>query len=102
MAKKSQGRKKHSPQRTCIACREKMDKRKLTRIVRTLEGEVTVDLTGKKNGRGAYVCDKLKCWERIASSHLLNQALKAEISAEEKAGVWEQKPSRVTKLVEPT
>ncbi|MEM7331210.1 MAG: YlxR family protein [Chloroflexota bacterium] len=102
MAKKSQSRKKHSPQRTCIACREKTDKRQLIRIVRTPEGEVAVDLTGKRNGRGAYVCNKIKCWERIASSHLLNQALKAEISAEEKAAVWEQKPSRVTNLVEST
>lgn len=102
MAKKSQSRKKRSPQRTCIACRDKADKRNLTRIVRTPEGQVEVDSTGKKNGRGAYVCDKLKCWERIANSHLLNQALKAEISDEDKALVWEQKPDRVKKLVEQT
>ena len=47
---------KKIPQRTCMACQEKKDKRELVRIVRSPEGEISVDLTGKKPGRGAYIC----------------------------------------------
>lgn len=95
MAKKSQNKQKHIPQRTCVVCREKTDKRQLTRIVRSTDGAVKVDRTGKKNGRGAYICSKMECWERIVSSHILNQALKTEVTAEDKAAIWEQKPKMV-------
>ena len=52
---------KKIPQRTCMACQEKKDKRDLVRIVRSPEGEISVDLTGKKPGRGAYICPNLEC-----------------------------------------
>ena len=84
MKKKTQTRHKHVPQRTCIACREKTDKRELTRIVRTADAGTVVDLTGKRNGRGAYVCSKQTCWEKVVSTQLLDKALKTEISAAEK------------------
>ncbi len=73
---------KHVPVRTCIACRTSGAKRALTRIVRTPEGDVRIDLTGKLNGRGAYLCDRPACWERALSSKLLNRALNVELTAE--------------------
>lgn len=73
---------KHVPQRMCIACREKSSKRGLIRIVRTPEGTVEVDPTGKRNGRGAYLCDQRTCWERALTGKLLANALKTEIEAD--------------------
>lgn len=52
--------KKKQPVRTCIGCKEAKDKRELIRIVRTPEGEILVDPTGKKSGRGAYICRNLE------------------------------------------
>ena len=76
-------RQKHKPQRTCIACRETKDKRALIRVVRTPEGKVVVDPTGKANGRGAYLCQQVSCWEKSLQKNLLARALKVTISAEE-------------------
>lgn len=75
-------RPKHVPQRTCIACRDKSAKRTLTRVVRTPEGVVEIDPTGKRNGRGAYLCDRATCWERALSTNALAHALEIEIAAE--------------------
>ncbi len=90
-------RKKHVPQRLCIACRQKRDKRQLTRLVRTENG-VVVDPTGKQNGRGAYVCDQPQCWEKIIKSQLLDKALKIEISADQKSAIASQQPALPGKL----
>lgn len=73
-------RPKHVPRRTCVACRESDDKRSLTRIVRTPEGAVEIDLTGKKNGRGAYLCDRPTCWTRAIESNVLSRALNVALS----------------------
>jgi uncharacterized protein len=75
-------RPKHVPQRMCISCRERSAKRTLVRIVRTLEGTVEVDPTGKRNGRGAYLCDDPACWARALKTGLLAQALKMTIDEE--------------------
>lgn len=75
-------RAKHVPVRTCVACREAGAKRGLTRIVRTPEGEVTIDPTGKLNGRGAYLCDKPGCWERAVSTPVLSRALNVQLTQE--------------------
>ena len=72
-------RPKHVPRRTCIACRDKDAKRTLTRIVRTPEGEVAIDPTGKRNGRGAYLCSQRSCWRRALTSPMLGRALKTDI-----------------------
>jgi predicted RNA-binding protein YlxR (DUF448 family) len=57
-------RKKHVPQRSCVACRQVKPKRELIRIVRSPEGTVLVDETGKAHGRGAYLCRDRACWEK--------------------------------------
>ena len=54
---------KHIPQRTCIACRKVTGQRELIRLVRIADGSVEVDTSGKKPGRGAYLCRSWECWE---------------------------------------
>jgi hypothetical protein len=51
------------PQRTCVACRRIGEKRDLVRLVRTADNQLEIDETGKKSGRGAYLCRTGKCWE---------------------------------------
>jgi predicted RNA-binding protein YlxR (DUF448 family) len=77
-------RKKHVPQRTCIGCHKVQDKRQMIRLVRTPERQLVVDETGKRNGRGAYVCRQRSCWEAILLGNQLSRALKMEIGAGEK------------------
>lgn len=82
-AKRRKGpRPKHVPRRTCVSCREQDSKRSLIRIVRTPDGQVLIDLSGKQNGRGAYLCDRRSCWERAASSNVLSRALNVDLTAE--------------------
>ena len=57
--------KKKKPERTCMACNEQKEKQELLRIVRSKDGIIEVDLTGKKSGRGAYICKNLECLEKI-------------------------------------
>jgi len=54
---------KHAPQRTCVACHKVNTKRELIRLVRISDGSVEVDTSGKKAGRGAYLCRARECWE---------------------------------------
>ncbi|MCL1802239.1 MAG: YlxR family protein [Eubacteriaceae bacterium] len=69
---------KKTPMRTCIICRNKTDKRSLNRIVRTPEGEVLFDATGKKNGRGSYVCSNADCLELVKHKKKIASALQCE------------------------
>lgn len=78
MAKKPR-RRKHVPQRTCVACRATRPKRELIRVVRTPEGEVVVDERGKRNGRGAYLCAQRVCWEEALRRGRLDAALQISI-----------------------
>ena len=82
-------RRKHVPQRTCVACRTVRPKRELVRIVRTPEGAVMVDETSKRSGRGAYLCRQRDCWEKALSQRQLGRALKMTLSAEIKADLRE-------------
>lgn len=70
------------PVRTCVACQEAKPKRELIRVVHTPAGTVEVDPTGKKAGRGAYLCSKRSCWQLGLKKHALERALKITISAE--------------------
>ena len=75
---------KHIPQRTCVACRTTGDKRKLVRAVRTPEGSVEVDPSGKRDGRGAYLCALPACWEEALKKGRLAAALRATLSAHDR------------------
>ncbi len=70
------------PLRKCVACQGMMPKRELIRVVRTPTEEVMVDLTGKKAGRGAYLCGKVSCFQLAHKSKALDRALKQAVSAE--------------------
>jgi len=87
-------RQKQLPQRTCVVCRKKFDKRQLTRIVRTAAEGVVVDSTGKRNGRGAYICHQPLCWEEIEQKKgLLDQALKTAVTTAELKAIANQNPA---------
>ncbi len=73
---------KKIPQRTCLGCKAVKPKKELVRIVRTPEGEVLVDPTGKKAGRGAYTCPSTECLEKAFKGTLLAQALEFELTTE--------------------
>lgn len=75
-------RRRKIPQRTCIGCTEVKNKNELIRIVRTPESEVIVDFTGKKAGRGCYICPSLSCLERAFRGNLLEKKLDAKIDSE--------------------
>jgi uncharacterized protein len=70
---------KHIPLRTCIACRQSKPKRQLIRVVRTPGGEVIPDATGKKPGRGAYLCAAKPCWDMALKKKLLEHTLQCTI-----------------------
>ncbi|MCR4400789.1 MAG: YlxR family protein [Syntrophomonadaceae bacterium] len=70
------------PQRMCVGCREMKNKRDLIRVVRTPDGQVLVDRTGKKSGRGAYVCPSVECLSLAVKGKRLQKALEQEIPAE--------------------
>ena len=76
-------RPRHVPQRTCVACRQAGAKRELVRIVRTVGGSVLIDPTGKKSGRGAYLCLQPDCWNLALRRGLLPRALKIDVVPEE-------------------
>ena len=70
---------KKIPMRQCIGCREKKPKRELIRVVRPPEGEVTLDFSGKMNGRGAYLCKDSACLKRAAKAKALEHAFETVI-----------------------
>lgn len=92
MSAKKQPRRKHVPQRTCVVCREKKDKRGLTRIVSTPDDGVVIDPSGKRNGRGAYLCSQSACWEKALRTNILEQALRTRISPVERETLAASRP----------
>ena len=77
---------KKIPQRTCIGCNVQKNKSDLIRIVMNKEGNISIDKTGKANGRGAYICPDVKCLEKAMKSKGLERTLKAKVPEE----VYEQ------------
>lgn len=75
-------RKKHVPMRTCVGCRSSRPKRELIRVVREPEGKVELDLTGKRSGRGVYVCPDEVCLEKAVKGRQLDRALETTIGQE--------------------
>jgi predicted RNA-binding protein YlxR (DUF448 family) len=80
-------RRKHVPQRTCIACREVAGKRGLIRLVRTGDGRVQIDPTGKQAGRGAYLHPAQACWRLALENRQIERALRIKIDKEDRAAL---------------
>ena len=73
---------RHIPQRSCVACRTVRDKKDLVRLVRTPEGEIAIDPSGKQSGRGAYLCPTSDCLRVAQKRKSLDRSFKAPIPAE--------------------
>lgn len=73
---------KKIPKRMCTGCMEMKPKKELIRVVKSKEGEVSIDLTGKKPGRGAYICNNSECFEKAFKSKRLEKNLETKISEE--------------------
>ena len=73
---------KKIPMRQGMGCRERLAKKELIRVVRTVEGTVTLDFSGKLNGRGAYVCPKTECLKKAIKSKSLDRSLEVTIPEE--------------------
>lgn len=73
---------KKIPMRQCTGCNERKEKKSLIRIIRTPEDEIVVDFTGKKNGRGAYICRSGECLEKAIRNHGIERSLKTGILPE--------------------
>lgn len=70
---------KKIPTRLCIGCQEQHPKKELVRVVRSPEGEFSLDLTGKKAGRGAYICNKKECFDKAVKEHRFQRAFKENL-----------------------
>ena len=64
---------KRQPQRTCMGCNAKKDKKEFIRIVKNKENEINIDKTGKMEGRGAYICDNIECLEKLIKTKRLEK-----------------------------
>ena len=73
---------KKIPQRQCVGCRTMKDKKELIRVVKSPEGDITLDATGKKSGRGAYVCPDGDCLKKARKSRALERAFDTAIPPE--------------------
>jgi len=71
---------KPTPQRSCVACRQTKAKREMVRLLRNSGGEVEIDISGKKEGRGAYLCRDWACWQKALKGKQLEHALKGKIN----------------------
>lgn len=72
-------RARKTPTRTCVGCGKASDKRSLVRIVRTSDGHIDLDPTGKANGRGAYVCPHIECFESAVARKRFDAALRVHL-----------------------
>ena len=70
------------PQRMCAGCKEQKLKKELVRVVRSPEGEISLDLTGKKSGRGAYICRNVECLRLARKARRIEKSLSCQIPAE--------------------
>lgn len=73
---------KKIPQRMCVGCQEMRPKKELIRVVKNAEGEVSIDLTGKKPGRGAYICKNIDCLEKAIKTKRIERSFEMKISDE--------------------
>lgn len=71
---------KKIPMRTCLGCGEMKPKRELIRVVKSKEGDISLDLTGKKSGRGAYICKSVECFEKARKARKFERSFSCMIS----------------------
>ena len=81
---------KKIPVRTCIACREEKPKKEMLRIVRSAQGEIRLDFSGKLPGRGAYVCGSEACIKKLRKYRLLNKTFSADVGEDVYAAIEEE------------
>lgn len=82
MSKESAMQEKRVPLRKCLGCGEMIGKKGAVRIVRSKDGEVSIDPTGKKSGRGAYICRDMACLEAVKKAHRIERSLKCSVPQE--------------------
>lgn len=87
--KKGVGRRRPVPQRTCVGCRTVGSKREMVRVVRTPDNTVEIDPSGKRAGRGAYICQQRSCWETALKRRSLERALKTTLDDNTRAALAE-------------
>lgn len=73
---------KKVPERRCVGCQGTFPKKDLLRVLRSPEGDISIDFTGKKSGRGAYLCKNEACFKKARKSGIIHRALECEISEE--------------------
>ena len=73
---------KKIPSRICVGCRQAKEKRDLVRVVKNAENETSIDVTGRKNGRGAYICKNTECLRKAVKSKGLERSLKIPVPEE--------------------
>lgn len=83
------------PERTCVVCKKVLEKKSLLRIVKTAEGEILLDPSGRKNGRGAYICKDSLCFESLKKTKGLDRSFKCSISS----SVYESLLEEVNSLI---
>ena len=71
---------KKIPMRMCLGCGEMKPKRELSRVVKSKEGDISLDLTGKKSGRGAYICKSVECFEKARKARKFERSFSCMIS----------------------
>lgn len=86
-------KKKKLPLRKCTGCQEMKNKKDMIRVVRNKEGEISIDFTGKKAGRGAYICPEVECLEKAIKNKGLERSYKCKVSDE----IYEQLKSELIK-----
>jgi predicted RNA-binding protein YlxR (DUF448 family) len=78
------------PQRTCVACRRVKPKRELVRLVSSPGGGVEIDATGKKEGRGTYLCPNRECWDKALKGNQLEHTLKSHLTQDNRERIIKQ------------
>lgn len=81
---------KKIPMRSCVMCRDKVEKRELLRIIRNTDGKIEFDPTGKKNGRGVYLCRKESCIQSVKNRQKITNSLEISPTQEEMNEVFER------------
>ena len=74
---------RHIPERTCVGCGQKRPKGELVRVVRTPQGGLLVDITGKNPGRGAYLCRQSNCWTKGTQKGKLSRSLNLDVTTQD-------------------